>query len=159
MNRPALLAHATAVAIDGRGVLLTGGSGSGKSDLALRLIERGAILICDDCCDIVDGPDGPDIHVRPSIAGQIEMRGVGILERHHVASAPLAMMLQLDRPPERMPDEDGRIALGGWSVPGFALAPFEVSAPLKVEALLRRTVDAGRYPMRLETSGYNRGVA
>lgn len=158
MSNVATLVHATAVAIDGQGILLMGASGSGKSDLALRLIDRGATLVCDDYCDIVDGPDGPDILAKPNIAGRIELRGVGILMCGHVARAPLTMALQLDRLPDRLPDEDGRIALAGWSVPGFAVAPFETSAPLKVEFLLRRTVDAGRRPVRLETPGYNQGV-
>jgi serine kinase of HPr protein (carbohydrate metabolism regulator) len=40
--------HATCVAIDGRGILIRGRSGAGKSDLALRLIDRGARLVSDD---------------------------------------------------------------------------------------------------------------
>ena len=48
--------HATCVAIEGRGVLIVGPSGSGKSDLALRLIDRGAALVADDYTDLnVDG--------------------------------------------------------------------------------------------------------
>lgn len=159
MSSTATLIHATAVAIDGQGVLLMGASGSGKSDLALRLIDRGAAMVCDDYCDIIDGSGGPEIHAKPSISGKIEVRGVGVCSIDYVPSAPLAMILQLDQSPERLPASNDRIDLAGWSVPCAVLAPFEMSAPLKVEILLRRMVDAGLRPVRLETSGYNRGAA
>lgn len=159
MSSTATLIHATAVAIDGQGVLLMGASGSGKSDLALRLIDRGAALVCDDYCDIIDGSGGPEIHAKPSISGKIEVRGVGVCSIDYVASAPLSMILQLDQSPERLPASDERVDLAGWSVPCAAVVPFEMSAPLKVEILLRRMVDAGQRPVRLETSGYNRGAA
>lgn len=159
MSAATTLVHATAVAIEGQGILLVGASGSGKSDLALRLIDRGAILVCDDYCDIIDGSGGPEIHVKPNISGKIEVRGVGICSIDYVPSAPLFMVLQLDRAPDRLPASDDRIELAGWSVPYARLAPFEMSAPLKVEILLRRMVDAGQHPVRLETSGDNRGTA
>ncbi|MBP6379349.1 MAG: aldolase [Sphingorhabdus sp.] len=159
MSAAATLVHASAVAIDGQGILLVGASGSGKSDLALRLVDRGAILVCDDYCDILDGSDGPEIHATPSISGKIEVRGVGICSIDYIPSTPLSMVLQLDRAPDRLPASDGRIELAGWSVPYARLAPFEMSAPLKAEMLFRRMVDAGQHPVRLETSGYNRGTA
>ncbi|MEQ1549966.1 aldolase [Sphingorhabdus sp.] len=159
MSAATALVHATAVAIDGQGILLVGASGSGKSDLALRLIDRGAVLVCDDYCDILDGSDGPEIHATPSISGKIEVRGVGICSIDYIPSTPLSMVLQLDRAPDRLPASDGRIELAGWSVPYARLAPFEMSAPLKAEMLFRRMVDAGQHPVRLETSGYNRGTA
>lgn len=159
MNSPATLIHATAVVIDGHGVLLMGASGCGKSDLALRLIDRGAVLVCDDYCDIIDGISGPVIHAKSSIIGKIEVRGVGICSIEYVTSAPLSMILQLDQSPERLPASDEWVDLAGWSVPCAAVIPFEMSAPLKVEILLRRMVDAGQRPVRLETSGYNRGAA
>lgn len=158
MSDPAALVHATAVAIRGQGILLMGASGSGKSDLALRMIERGAILICDDYCDIVDSDSGPQIHAKTNIAGDIEIRGVGIHQCEYIVQAPLNLALILDKQPERLPSYDESIELAGWSVPCFALAPFEASAPLKAEILLRLTVDAGRCPVRLETSRYNRGA-
>ncbi|HMS21702.1 aldolase [uncultured Sphingorhabdus sp.] len=159
MRNSETLIHATAVAINGQAILLMGASGSGKSDLAIRLIDRGAVLVSDDYCDIVEGADGPEVHAKSGISGKIEVRGVGICECDHIPSAPLAMALTLDSIPERLPSDNDRIELAGWSVPAFALSPFETSAPLKVEMLLHRLVDARRRPMRLETSGYNRGTA
>jgi serine kinase of HPr protein (carbohydrate metabolism regulator) len=71
--------HATCVAIGGQGVLIMGPSGIGKSDLALRLIDRGATLVSDDYTEIelVEGA----LTGRPpaTIAGKIEVRGVGIV--------------------------------------------------------------------------------
>lgn len=149
MTENTTLVHATAVVIDGQGLLLTGASGSGKSDLAMRLIDRGAKLLCDDYCDILDSDDAPLIVAKPAIAGLIELRGVGIVQMPHVACAPLALVLQLGKAPERLPDDQQRIALAGWSVPAFALAPFEASAPLKAERIFQQIIDAGSRPVRL----------
>lgn len=151
MTEKATLVHATAVVIDGHGLLLTGASGSGKSDLAMRLIDRGAKLLCDDYCDIVDGGDTPLIVAKPAIAGLIELRGVGILQLEYIDRAPLALVLQLDKTPERLPDDSKRIALAGWSVPAYPLTPFEASAPLKAERIFQQIIDAGSRPVRLVT--------
>jgi serine kinase of HPr protein (carbohydrate metabolism regulator) len=156
MNPAPALVHATAVAIDGHGILLLGASGSGKSDLAMRLIDRGATLVSDDYCDIAEIEGAPLIQAKPSIAGRIELRGVGIIPLDHLPQAPLALALQLDRLPKRLPVDTGSIDIAGWAVPGYALAPFESSAALKAEMLLHRVIDAGRRPVRLITPGYTR---
>lgn len=140
--------HASAVAINGHGVLLLGASGSGKSDLALRLIDRGALLVCDDYCFVQPLDDAPVIAAVPTIAGKIEVRGIGIMDVPHVATVPLRLALQLDAPVPRMADDDCAIGVGDWRVPGTALNAFDISATIKAEILLRLTVDAGRYPMR-----------
>ena len=62
------LVHATAIALNGRGILLAGKSGSGKSDLAIRLIDRGAKLVCDDYCEIAVGENAPLILAKEKIA-------------------------------------------------------------------------------------------
>jgi hypothetical protein len=129
--------HATCVAIDGRGVLLIGKSGSGKSDLALRLLDRGAILVSDDGT-IVEASDGDLYASAPdTIAGKIEVRGLGILEMPTLARAPLALCLALDEPVPRMPDETlPTRTIEGIALPFLALDPFENSAPVKVEKAL-----------------------
>jgi serine kinase of HPr protein (carbohydrate metabolism regulator) len=129
--------HASCVAIDGRGVLLTGGSGSGKSDLALRLIDRGATLVGDDGI-LVEARDGR-LHARPgpNIEGQMEVRGLGILTFPSLAEAPLALVIALDQSVSRMPDELLPVrVIEGLTLPLIALAPFEASAPVKVEKAL-----------------------
>lgn len=129
--------HATCVAIRGVGVLLTGPPGSGKSDLALRLIDRGAELVSDDGT-IVTAQDGRLIASAPAtIAGLIEARGLAILARPALAAAPLALCLALDRTPVRLPDAPLPTRLiEGVALPLLALAPFEASAAIKVEQAL-----------------------
>ena len=129
--------HASCVAIEGRAVLLTGVSGSGKSDLALRLIDRGATLVGDDGI-VVEARDGR-LHARagPNIAGQIEVRGLGILTAPAIADAPLALAIALDRPVPRMPEETLPVrVIEGLTLPVIALDAFEGSAPVKVEKAL-----------------------
>ena len=128
--------HASCVAIDGRAVLLGGRSGSGKSDLALRLIDRGAVLVSDDYT-AVRRCDGRLWAAAPAtIAGRIEVRGVGIVAMPAVAEAPVALYLDLDRMPTRMPEPERR-RFAGVDVPAAALAPLEPSAAIKVELLLK----------------------
>ena len=128
--------HASCVAIGGRGVLLTGASGAGKSDLALRLIDRGASLVGDDGL-VIEARDGR-LHARPgpNIEGQMEVRGLGILA-FPWNEAPLALAVALDQPVPRMPDEMLPFRLiEGLTLPLIALDPFESSAPVKVEKAL-----------------------
>jgi len=128
--------HASCVAIGGRGVLLTGASGAGKSDLALRLIDRGAVLVGDDGL-VIEARDGR-LHARPgpNIEGQMEVRGLGILA-FPWEEAPLALAITLDQPVPRMPDELLPVrVIEGLTLPMIALDPFESSAPVKVEKAL-----------------------
>ena len=96
--------HGTCVAIDGRGVLLLGASGSGKSDLALRLIDRGAVLVSDDQTELSTAHDLLFASAPATIAGLIEVRGIGIVTLPFVAQAPVALAVRLGEPVERMPE-------------------------------------------------------
>ena len=128
--------HASCVAIGGRGILLTGAPGSGKSDLALRLIDRGATLVGDDGI-VVEARNGR-LHANagPNIEGKIEIRGLGIVALP-TTEAPLALAIALDQPVPRMPDETLPVRLiEGLALPLLALDPFEHSAPVKVEKAL-----------------------
>jgi serine kinase of HPr protein (carbohydrate metabolism regulator) len=132
------LMHASTVAIGGRAVLIEGVSGSGKSDLALRLIDRGATLVSDDYTLIKRLADGLAAAAAPNIAGRIEVRGVGIVEMPHCEDIPIALMVSLSAPPERMP-EPGRIrSIMGFELPNMMLSGLEASAPIKVELALAR---------------------
>ena len=141
------IVHATAVAISGHGVLLVGPSGSGKSDLALRLIDRGAKLISDDAV-VVSSLDSMLMLSAPAnIEGRIEVRGVGICETYAVSSAPLRMAAELVREVERMPSDNLTTTVGGYRVPLTKLAAFESSAAIKIEYALRAVVDGDRWPV------------
>jgi serine kinase of HPr protein (carbohydrate metabolism regulator) len=131
---------ATAVAVNGKGVLLRGASGSGKSDLALRLIDRGAALIADDyvTADMVSGA----VQLTPpdAIAGMLELRGAGVAKIPFEKDVPLALVVDLVRPDdvERMP-EPAEATICGASVPLIRLHGFDASAPIKVEMMLAAT--------------------
>ncbi|MHA3790439.1 HPr kinase/phosphatase C-terminal domain-containing protein [Sphingomonas sp. YL-JM2C] len=131
--------HASSVMVDGRVVLIAGRSGSGKSDLTLRLIDRGALLVADDYTR-VEGRDGRLIaSAPPQIAGRIEVRGVGIVELASAVEGNVALLVDLDRAVERMPAEPlPTTALDGIAIPTLGLSAFEASAPIKVEQALRR---------------------
>ena len=127
--------HATAVALHSRAVLLVGPSGSGKSDLALRLIDRGAALIADDRVVVTRAGALVVATSPPTIAGLLEVRGVGIVRRPCVAYVPIALVVDLAAAPERLPTPATR-EVAGVAIPLIALAAFEASAALKVEAAL-----------------------
>lgn len=129
--------HASAVAIGGRAVLIGGRSGTGKSDLALRLIDRGAALIADDYCDVRRVEGRARASAPATIIGKLELRGVGIVELATEQDVPAALFVDLDQKPERMPEPGETIKLAGVAVPVLRLAGLEASAPLKVEQALR----------------------
>jgi len=138
------LLHATCVNLEGQGVLIMGPSGSGKSDLALRLIEQGARLVSDDYVKLVHQKEGSAAHLlaetAPNIEGLIEVHNVGLLESEYDASIPVKLVLelvtsgQLDSL-ERLP-EKAMITLEGVAVPYLKFYAFEASATAKVKAAL-----------------------
>lgn len=135
--------HATSVAIGGRAVLLCGVSGSGKSDLALRLIDRGAMLVSDDYT-LVKRIEGALVATAPAtISGRMEVRGIGIVNLPAISEAPVALIIDLADTIERMPDAMPPRAVAGVAVPVTRLNPFEQSAPIKVELALKAIDAAG----------------
>jgi serine kinase of HPr protein (carbohydrate metabolism regulator) len=128
--------HATTVAIDGLAVMIEGASGSGKSDLALRLIDRGAALVSDDQTLVVRSGKTLLARAPTTIAGRIEVRGIGILAMPHVENVPVALLVRVDGAVERMPERRAR-RIAGIDVRQFAVDPFHASAPIKVELALR----------------------
>lgn len=142
------LVHATAIAIDGHGVLLVGPSGCGKSDLALRLIDRGAMLVSDDAVPVNTNGDCPTISAAPNIEGRLEVRNVGIIKLSYVQTAPLRLVVDLmNNNEDRLPDGALATIVAGYSIPLARLCPFEISAAIKVEFALREIVDAGQWPV------------
>lgn len=127
--------HASCVAIGGRAVLIAGPSGAGKSDLSIRLVDRGALLVSDDYTEL--RADGARLLATApaTIAGRIELRGVGIVTRPYVREVPVALLIDLGCAPERMPEPVKRL-IEGIAIPAIGLNGLEPSAPIKVEAAL-----------------------
>ena len=141
------LVHATCVALEGpsgpRGVLLRGPSGSGKSDLALRLIDAGARLVADDQCALRRGPGSAVLARAPeTLAGRIEARGLGIVKAPRLAEAPIALIVDLapGGSSERLPAPMSE-ALLGRAVPRLVLDPFEASVVAKLHLALSGSAD------------------
>ena len=130
--------HGTAIALGGDGILLRGPSGAGKSDLALRLIDQGARLVADDQTELRREGNAVMMSAPATIAGQIEVRGLGIVAVPSVAAAPLRLVVDLVPASEieRMP-APRECRFLDCAVPLVALAPFEASAPAKLRLALR----------------------
>jgi serine kinase of HPr protein (carbohydrate metabolism regulator) len=142
MNPPRPLSaetvHASTVAIDGRAVLIGGPSGSGKSDLSLRLLDRGFMLVSDDRT-IVSRDAGRLLASAPAqIAGKLEVRGIGIVEVETVGDVPVALIVELTRDIERLPDDSRERLLLGVPVPIVIIDAKTASAPAKVALALDR---------------------
>ena len=133
--------HASTVAIDGRAVLIEGRSGAGKSDLALRLIDRGAKLVSDDYTLVVRQGAGLVARAPATITGKMEVRGIGIVDLPPVTDVPVALVVQLDTEVLRLPERRLR-TVAGVGVRQIAMEAFHASAPIKVELALRQERDA-----------------
>jgi HPr kinase/phosphorylase len=133
--------HATAVAVEHhKGVLLLGPSGSGKSDLALRIIDAGGRLVADDQVILSRIGEKLFANAPPAIAGRIEARGIGILKLEGGKlwrKMPIVLAVELVEPDrlERLPEPATREFLG-LNLPLIRLAPFEASAVAKLRLFL-----------------------
>ncbi|MAH83045.1 MAG: hypothetical protein CBB68_00850 [Rhodospirillaceae bacterium TMED8] len=130
--------HATCIAHDGYGVLFRGPSGSGKSDLALRLIEAGWELVADDRVNL-RLLNGLIIATAPSeLMGLIEVRGIGILRVNSVKEVPLKIVCELVTPAEieRLPNNTFTKILD-CPLNSVLIAPFQISAVAKVKLALK----------------------
>ena len=130
--------HASTVVIDGRAVMISGPSGSGKSDLALRLIDRGFVLVSDD--QTIVRRDGRRLlaSAPATIAGKLEVRGIGIIEMDHVEDAEVALLVKLTSEIERLPDEDREREILGIALPLIGIDATTASAAAKVVLGLKR---------------------
>lgn len=130
--------QATCVAVRGRGLLIQGAPGSGKSSLALALMDRGAELVGDDGLTVAAKGSVLLASPPPNIAGLIEVRNVGLLVRPTVGSVPIALALRLDPQAPRLPDEPETLTIAGISLPCLAFWPDSPALPLRAEAALER---------------------
>lgn len=129
--------YGTCIAINGRAILFRGPSASGKSDLALRVVEAGGQLVADDQTLLTREHDTLVATSPETISGRIEIRGIGILPVPAVRRAPLSLVMDLvpSEQIERFPDPRCCQYLG-IDVPLLNIAPFEVSAAAKVRLAL-----------------------
>ena len=130
--------HASTVAIDGRAVLITGPSGSGKSDLSLRLLDRGFVLVSDD--QTIVRRDGNRLLASApgTIAGKLEIRGIGIVEMETMEDVPIALVIELTTDIERLPDDSRDRLILDIRVPLISIDAMIASAPSKVAIALDR---------------------
>ena len=130
-----LLAGTTAVAVQGRALLIEGEPGSGKSSLALALIDRGASVIGDDGVWLTVAGNRVTANPPPRIAGLLEVRGVGLV-RLPAVSAPVALILRLDAAAPRLPDPVEQRELMGHKVPLLLMQPHASVLALRAEQAL-----------------------
>ncbi len=129
--------HASCISINERAVLIEGPSGSGKSDLALRLIDRGGILVSDDYTIVRRIAGKLTASAPPNITGLIEVRGVGLVAMPFESDIPVALIVTISGTVDRLPDEASVRTIAGVAVPAGMIAPLEASAPIKVELMLK----------------------
>ena len=112
--------HASAVALEGRGLLIVGRAGSGKTALALEMIALGAALVADDrVCVEPDSGGRLWLSAPPALAGLVEVRGFGLARLAPAGATPLALIADLDRAETaRLPERHTR-TLQGIACPTF----------------------------------------
>ena len=118
------VAHqATGVALQGRGLLIEGPPGSGKSSLALALIDRGAVLVGDDAV-LLEARGGRLLaSPPPRIAGKLEVRNLGLLDFATANDVPVALVVRLDPAAPRFIDAAETLELCGVALPLVRLDP------------------------------------
>jgi serine kinase of HPr protein (carbohydrate metabolism regulator) len=130
--------HASTVAMDGRAVVILGPSGSGKSDLALRLLDRGFTLVSDDQTVVKKDGERLVASAPPNIAGKLEIRGIGIVDMETITNIPVALLVELTSEIQRLPDESRERPLLGVKLPLISIDAMTASAPSKVALALDR---------------------
>jgi serine kinase of HPr protein (carbohydrate metabolism regulator) len=130
--------HASTVAIDGRAVVLSGPSGSGKSDLALRLLDRGFKLVSDDQTFFRKDNGRLIASAPPTIRGKLEIRGIGIVDVEAVDDVPVALFVELTSDMQRLPDDSRERLVLDLPSPLISVDAMTASAPSKVALALDR---------------------
>ena len=136
---PVKIAHqATCVALNGRGLLIEGPPGSGKSSLALALIDRGAVLVGDDGVLLELRGDRVLASPHPNIAGKLEVRNLGLLDFPAVSEVPVALVVRLDAAAPRFIEAAQEAVLAGMPLPLIRLWPDSPVLALRAELALAR---------------------
>jgi serine kinase of HPr protein (carbohydrate metabolism regulator) len=130
--------HASCVAMEGRAVLISGPSGSGKSDLALRLLDRGFTLVSDDRTIVRKDGERLIASAPDTIKGKLEVRGVGIVDVESASDVPVALVVELTSDIQRLPDDSRERLILGTGIPLISVDAMTPSAPSKVALALDR---------------------
>ena len=141
MNGPRLSSetvHASTVACEGRAVLISGPSGSGKSDLTLRLLDRGFTLVSDDQTIVRREGDRLSASAPATSAGKLESRGIGIVEVETARDVPVALLVELTSDIQRLPDDSRERPVLGVPLPLIGITAMTASAVSKVALALDR---------------------
>jgi serine kinase of HPr protein (carbohydrate metabolism regulator) len=141
MNGPRLSSenlHASTVALNGHAVIISGPSGSGKSDLALRLLDHGFILVSDDRTIVHRDGDRLVASAPATIKGKLEVRGIGIVDVNSVDDIPVGLVVELTNTIQRMPDDGQERLILGVHIPLINVDAMTASAPSKVAMALDR---------------------
>ncbi len=130
--------HATSVAFGGHAVLILGPSGSGKSDLALRLFDRGFTLVSDDQTIVHRVRHRLIASAPATIRGRMEVRGIGIIEVEAAHDTEITLAVELTSDVPRMPDAGLERRFLGVAVPLVRLDATSASTPAKIALALAR---------------------
>lgn len=129
---------ASCVAIGGRAVLIEGPPGSGKSGLALALIDRGATLVSDDAVALQARKGRLYASPAPNISGLLEVRNLGLLRFPVAELVPVGLVIRLDEAAPRFIEHAGSIEVGGIRLPMVRLWPDSGTLALKAELAAER---------------------
>jgi serine kinase of HPr protein (carbohydrate metabolism regulator) len=135
-SAPARLRQAGCVAVQGRGILIEGPPGSGKSSLALALIDRGAMLIADDGVVLTERAGELWVAPHPNTQGLLEVRNLGILSYPSVAESRVCLLLRLDTEAPRFIDAAEHETILGVEIPALRLWPATPVLALRAELAL-----------------------
>ena len=130
--------HASTVALDGRAVIISGPSGSGKSDLTLRLLDRGFVLVSDDRTIVRKAGEKVIATAPDAIRGKLEIRGVGIVDMPSINDVPVALVVELTSDITRLPDDARERIILGAGIPLISVDAMTASAASKVVLALDR---------------------
>lgn len=133
---PPFAHQATCVAIGGKALLIEGPPGSGKSSLALALMDRGAVLVGDDGIMLTSQEGRLVARPHPHTRGLLEVRGLGLLPFTVAEEAPVALVLRLDAAAPRFIEAAQHVTLGGVTLPLIQLWPNAPALPLRAELAL-----------------------
>lgn len=133
-----LQCHASCVEWENAGILLCGAPGSGKSDLCLRLIDLGAVLVSDDRTELERRGSRLEAHAPARLEGLLEARGIGIVKMPFKKQTLIKLKVILCRTDEiaRMPERETEL-IENVEIPVIRIDAFTASATAKIRLAVR----------------------